>query len=42
MIAHFNWRHHMPGAKKILTTVVIVLLTMAVVSRVPQLRALVG
>lgn len=32
----------MPGAKKILTTVVIVLATMWVVNRVPQLRQLVG
>jgi len=32
----------MPGVKKILTTAVIVLVVMAVVNRVPQLRALVG
>lgn len=32
----------MPGVKKILTTAVIVLAVMAVVNRVPQLRALVG
>ena len=32
----------MPSGKKILTTAVIVLVTMAVVNRVPQLKALVG
>ncbi len=32
----------MPGVKKILTTAVIVLVVMAVVNRVPQLKAVVG
>lgn len=32
----------MPGVKKILTTAVIVLVVMAVVNRVPQLKAITG
>ena len=41
-LANSTRNFHMPGVKKILTTAVIVLVVMAVVNRVPQLKAITG